>query len=199
MTTPLTLGLHAETGQTITWGEDIPEAVIQVDGERGTGRTNLARALHSEASSAGMRTILITSERRARPGSLVVDGPVDVPGLLDAVPGGQETLVITVDIDATPTSMPPRVRLLAVSSPLSLTGRLSPTIPKAARLLVATPTAPRLLKSRGLTYSRVMDAAAALLWVEPARPDMDDLAVIVSGDTAVPVSCPAYAPMEDAA
>ncbi|SMX75775.1 hypothetical protein [Brevibacterium linens] len=199
MTTPLTLGVHAETGQTITWGGDVPEAVIQVDGEQGTGKTNLARALHAEATMADMRTILIASERRARPGVIVVEGPVDVPGLLDAVPGGRETLVITDDIDAVPTSMPPRARLLAISSPLTLTGRLSPTLPEAAHLLMATPTTPRLLKHHGIKYNHVMDAEGALLWVEPARPDMNDLAVIISGDTASPVCCPAYAPLEDVA
>lgn len=198
MTTPLTLGHHAETGRAITWGEDVTEAVIQVDGPRHAGRTRLARTLHDEATTAGMRTILITSKTRARPGAIVVDGPVDVPGLLDAVPGCRETLVITDDIDVTPAPKPPKARLLAIGSPLSLTGRLSPTIPGAAHLLMATPTAPRILKSRELTYRRVMDAEGALLWVEPARPDMDDLAVIVSGDT-LPVCCPAYAPMEDAA
>ncbi|MGC2941950.1 hypothetical protein [Brevibacterium sp. FAM 24638] len=198
MTTPLTLGHHAQTGQTITWGEDIPETVIQVDGPRHTGRTRLAQALHAEAVAAGLRTILITSETRARVCALVVDGPVDIAGVLDAVPGDQETLVITDDVDVTPAPMPPRVRWLAVSNPLSLTGRPSPTIPQAARLLMATPTAPRLLTSRGLTYSCVRDAEGALLWVEPTRPDMNDLAVIVSGETALPVCCPAYAPMEAA-
>lgn len=199
MTTPLTLGVHAETGQTITWGEDVPESVIQVDGERGTGKANLARALHTEATTAGMRTILIASERRAHAGAIVVEGSVDVPGLLDAVPGGWETLVITDDIDVTPTSMPPRARLLAISSPLTLTGRLSPTVPEAAHLLMATPTASSILKSRGIKNDRVLDAEGALLWVEPVRPDMNDLAVIVSGGTALPVCCPAYAPIEEVA
>lgn len=198
MTTPLTLGHHADTGQTITWGGDVPETIIQVDGERHAGRTRLARALAAEATAGGMRTILITSEARARLGALVVDGPVDLPGLLAAAPGTRETLVVTddVDIDAAPT---PGVRLLAISRPVTLTGMLSPTIPAAAHMVISAPQAARVLARRGVHPTDVDRADDVLLWLEPARPDMSDLAVLVTGDVASPVCCPSYTPMEVAA
>lgn len=198
MTTPLTLGHHADTGQAITWGGDVPETIIQVDGERHAGRTRLARALAAEAMAGGMRTILITSEARARPGALVVDGPVDLPGLLAAAPGTRETLVVTdgIDIDAAPT---PGVRLLAISHPVTLTGMLSPTIHTAAHMVISTAQAARVLARRGVHPTDVDRADDVLLWLEPARPDMTDLAVLVTGGVASPICCPAYAPMEEAA
>lgn len=198
MTTPLTLGHHAETGRALTWGGDVPETTIQIDGELHSGRTCLACALQDEAAAVGMRTILITSEARARPGALVVEGPVDLPGLLDAAPSARETLVVTDDIVIS-TAHTLGVRVLAISRPVTRVGALSPTIPSAAHMVIGAPQAARVLARRSLHPAEVDDADGVLLWLEPARPDMTDLAVLVTGGVATPVCCPAYAPMEGAA
>lgn len=183
--TPLTLGRHAETGQTITWGTDVTEHAIQIDGEAGVGRSRLCIDLLAEATALGLQAVVITSAARAElyRHPVVTEDRVDLAAVVGRLPAS-ETLIVIDGVEITALPDDPRTRVAVVGGD---------AVDGAAYLVMGTGLADSAIQSRcGSSIRGVFEATYAVIWLEPRRDDMDDIGVLVSGRRALPLTTPHY-------